>query len=82
MKTYTVDFVEGDQITLLERGNEDRKVIVMDEALSKILTDGTLIDLSVREDGSVGSYKILTNETKQIKEKNEKLLNKISKKRN
>lgn len=82
MKTYTVDFVEGDQITLLERGNEDHKVVVTDEELSRELTDGTLVDLMVREDGSVSSYKILTDETKQVKEQNQHLLDKILKKRN
>jgi hypothetical protein len=82
MKTYTVDFVEGDQITLLERGNEDHKVIVTDEALSRKLTDGMLIDLAVTENGSVQSFKILTEEAKQVKEQNEKLLDKILKKRN
>ncbi|WP_226675893.1 hypothetical protein [Rossellomorea aquimaris] len=82
MKTYTVDFVEGDKITLLERGHEEHKVIVEDEALSRKLTDGMLIDLMVREDGSVSSYKILTDETKQVKEQNQHLLDKILKKSN
>lgn len=82
MKTYTVDFVEGDQITLLERGNEDHKVIIEDEALSRKLSDGMLIDLMVGEDGSVSSYKILADETKQVKEQSQHLLDKILKKRN
>jgi hypothetical protein len=81
MKTYTVDFVEGDQITLLENGNEGNKVIVKDEALSRKLTDGTLIDLSVRHDGSVQSYKMLIDETKDAKKQSQKMLDKILKKR-
>ncbi|MFI8687532.1 hypothetical protein [Rossellomorea sp. NPDC077527] len=80
MKTYTVDFIDGDQITFLERGNEDHKVIITDEALSKKLSDGVVIDLSFRDDGSVHSYKMLIDETKQTKQESERMLDKILKK--
>jgi hypothetical protein len=80
MKKFTVDFVEGSVVTLLEKGNECNKVIFRDQKLSESVQDGNIVAVILNEDGTIKSFEIMQEEAYQVKKENEDLLKKILKK--
>jgi hypothetical protein len=80
VNTFTVDFVEGTKITLLERGNESNKVIITDQKLSESVQDGDLVAVNLNEDGTIESFELLNEETMRVKKENDYLLSNVLKK--
>jgi hypothetical protein len=80
MKTYTIDRFEKNLAVLLLRGNEREELLLDRHLLPPGTKEGDLLEISFRPDGSVQDVKLLQEQTKDIKEKAKKLLEKLQQK--
>jgi hypothetical protein len=80
MKIYTIDRFEKDLAVLLLRGNEREELLLDRHLLPPETKEGDLLEISFHPDGAVQDVKLLQEQTKDIKEKAKKLLEKLQQK--
>jgi hypothetical protein len=74
---YTIDRFENDHAVLLLRGNETIRVDVSRSELPDDVTEGTILDAAINENGKVLSARILEHKTEETRQKAQNLLEKI-----
>ncbi|MCA1040944.1 DUF3006 domain-containing protein [Bacillus infantis] len=77
MKAYIVEAIEGEITILLPRNDENERVIVQAGQLPAGIKDGDIIEAEISDESRVVEYKLLTEETKEVVERNQGLLDKI-----
>jgi len=77
---YTVDrFDEGFAVLLLKT-NENIQLKIPQEQLSSNVNEGDILEIELDEMGRIINFKVLEEETKDMKDKVEELINKLKNK--
>lgn len=78
---YTVDRFEGDLVVLLLKSDESQQKLIRKSQLNEEVNKGDIVEIEFDESGTLLDFKILTEETKDMKSRVESLLTKLKNKK-